>query len=284
MVMVKKVDLQRVLGGLLREEATEALKSGTTSTPALLDEAVTNLRQNRGPSATVTASEVVDYEMTRAMKVVGQVNQPRGKRGSATLSKAEVTEVADQDPVVGAPVKKAFQLILDRATPMTGAALAVEVGKLCKDVLTSGMYGDEGDSPVRVAYLPGPDLHCGTRESMAKALGITSDDLKRDIPKFSKASSVNDEGKSFYDVFVETNGYTPKAEANAKKLVALFEKSFTEMYVGVFGRDDDQYSAQDPVAVKLGVPAGEDCLHPLLVVGRTKDGALVGLRSDLVWT
>ena len=284
MTTVKKAELRKTLGGLLREEAARALASGTTTRPALLKEAVKSIREKHGAGAPLTVNDVVNYEMARTMKVVGQVNQPAGKRGNTTISHAEVDRVAAQDPVVGAPVMKAFQAIVTRGIPVTGAALAADVGKLLPGVMTSGMYGNEGDGPVRVAYLPGPGLRCGTREAMAKALGIESDDLKRDIPRFSKASRPVADTESFYEFFVQSNSYSPEAEANAKKLVALFKKNFSEMYVGVFGRDNDAYSSRDPVAVKLGVPAGEDCSHPFFVVGRTGDGALVGLRSDLVWT
>ena len=48
-------------------------------------------------------NDVVNVEMARAMKAIGQVNEAKGKRGYTTIAKDEVKAAADLDPELAPP-------------------------------------------------------------------------------------------------------------------------------------------------------------------------------------
>jgi hypothetical protein len=281
--MSKSVQLnsiQRELGSEFRKEAVDLLEHGIETVPSpLFNKAVETVRKQAGDKA-VTVDAVVDFEMSRAMKTIGRVNEPKGERGHKTVSRDEVNEAAQKDKLAGPAIMKAYQVLLGAGNDGSGS-----VDQLCRDVqrvMQDINIISESDSPVSFVLSPG------------KASDLTG----AGVMKAFKAHI----DKAFTGNGDSTQQLTAKVET-AKKTKELLKDAAT--IDPDFGPDDDYTKASkafgelrplldanlsDVRFVKIGPKADDGSLatdhgfYLELYVGKTKDGRLAGVSYSVVET
>lgn len=196
---------------------------------------------------------------------IAQVNQTSGS-GRAFLSREEVAALVARRPALGQRVQNAITILTQPAPPpparATGAQLAAELQAKCGALRFDGLLGSEGGEPMRAVIVANrafaPPLTAGT---FASAFQIdTSTDqgfIERNIRLGPTTTLLQD--------LIDAN---PQAAQDARDVVATL-RQLSELRAFVVGKDGAP-----------GVPAN----HPTYILGIAPDGALVGLKTGVIWT
>ena len=141
----------------------------------------------------------------------------------------------------------------------TGAQMQAALAPLTANLFFDGLLGSEGGERLTAVLVPSNFTPPLSAASFARAFNIdTATDqgfIERDLAPSKIATLLTDFADSM-------------ATPEAAQLVALL-KQLPDLRVFVIGKD--------------GAP-NVDANHPLYMVGTASDGALVGVKSGVIWT
>lgn len=192
---------------------------------------------------------------------VAEVNQASGP-GAPLLSQAEVKNLLGRNAVAGARVQRALDVLAGPQLPKPiklddGAAVQVELARLVGTFTFDGLLGSEGGEPVSSVYaapgLPVPP----SGEELARAFGHDPSTDDGFVERFKALEP---------SLLAEFLGQQQASAADVARVGGLL-RGLQHLRVLVVGKD----GASDPV-------------HPTYLVGVARDGAVVGLKTGVVWT
>lgn len=216
----------------------------------------------RDPGQTVSVDEVVGVLGEQVDALIGQVNQQSGS-GKAFLSKEEVKNMVAREPLIGGRVQRAYDILAMPATPATIAATGDEVHSKFTALLPKftfdGLLGSEGGEPVESVPPFRLNTPTPTGDELATALGHNPSTDQGFVQRFKAADP------ALIKEFLESQGAPPADIA----MVGGLLRGLSDLRLLIVGKD--------------GAP-NVDANHPTYIVGTATDGAIVGLKTGVIWT
>jgi hypothetical protein len=281
---IKRIELRRALGTLFRQGAmveSHAEGNGGILNPQLpvadkvLAAAIDKVRHRQGEDE-VPLLDVVDVELARFARVLGEVNEKRGKRGYSTIAADELAAAAERDPDLAPKLYSARDLLMHVEPGLTAPELAEKFA-----ALTAGMlFMSEEDHPYqafcaslhRRRPLDIPTLKSLMTWDVMPGAETTDPSL---YP--NKLALVLRPADDFWLKLPDgtDDAMKPKWEAIDKEMLANLVLST--------GTDQDGSTTKSTLWTVTPAEAGATCA-PLYIFGRTKTGAVVGLKTWRIWT
>ncbi len=246
--------------------------------PPLFTEAVETVRARHGGKTKPTVDEVVSYEMSRVMKVLGEVNQPKGKRGHDTITKAEIAAASKRDEKIFWPLSLACEVLADKKPAGTTSTAAL--GKAVGEIMQGVNIVSESDSSVEFVTAGKVDdawTPKSVMKTFASQIAATFDEQDGNLKDYTaEVSSSKESAKLFAEM---TKGdddpksdYTVAAAAFAK-LKPLFDANLSDVRFVRVGPKDEE-----------GGMASDQGTYLKMFVGRTQDGKIAGVSFTVVET
>lgn len=234
---------------------TTISRAEQASLAADLSDAADEARARKNGTAP-TISDVWNVLGERFDAAVASVNQASGS-GKAFLSKAEIANLAAQDPLLGRRAQRAYDVLsgpgVSPGPRLNGADAEAQLRTHTASMYFDGLLGSEGGEPITVVRLPATPL---TGPALSRALGHDPATDAGFVERFKAVDA------SLLDEIQQSNGDTD----DAKKTVAIL-RGLTDLRLLIVGKD----GASDPV-------------HPTYIVGNAADGQVVGIKTGVVWT
>jgi hypothetical protein len=226
-----------------------------------LRDAVDAARAQR-PGRAVRIDDALAAFSAQLATAVAAVNQAAGP-GQPLLSRAEVKNLVQREPLAGARVQRALDLLVGPPLPapirLDGAAVDAELKALLPSFTFDGLLGSEGGEPVSSVYvapgLPVPP----SGEELARAFGH---DPATDVGAVERFRALDPA------LLAEFLGQQQAPAADVARVGGLL-RGLQHLRVLVVGTD--------------GGP-GVDANHPTYLVGVARDGSVVGLKTGVIWT
>lgn len=217
--------------------------------------------RTRQPGQTVSVDDVVQVVGERFDAAVAGVNQAAGS-GKPFLSKDEVKNLANREPLMGARVQRAYDVIagppLPAGTKVDGAVAFAQLNAVLAPFYFDGLMGSEGGEPVSAVLLPAMPWPA-SGDQLARALGH---DTATDVGAVERFKAPD---ATLIKEFLEQQ----QAPAADVAKVGSLLRGLTDLRVLVVGKDGGQ-----------NVPAN----HPTYIVGAAQDGTVVGIKTGIIWT
>jgi hypothetical protein len=212
------------------------------------------------PGRSISIDEVAAQVGERFDAAVAGVNQAAGS-GRPFLSKQEIQNLGDNDPLLGARVQRAVDVL--RPAPSTsvkadGADIKRELDAALGSWFFDGILGSEGGEPVTAVLLPAMPWPANG-EQLARALGHDVSKPAGKVERFKAADS------TLLNEWFDQQQVPAADVARVKALITGLE----DPRVLIVGED--------------GGP-GVSANHPTYIVGAAKDGTVVGIRTGVIWT
>ena len=281
---IKKTDLQRALGAVFRQEAMAESHAegnrGILNPPApiadkVLGAAIDKVRHKQEEDE-VPLLDVVDVEMARARRTICKVNEKRGQRGYPTIAKAEIAAAAKIDPDLAPKLFKARDILMHVETGLTAAKLSQKLASLTSGLLCMS----ESDYPY-AAFVARLDkkkpLDMETLKTLLTWDVIPGDDTG-DPTKYPAMLKLT--LRPADDFWLNISDGTSDAD-KAKMMIA--DQEMLANLVPSAGTDENGGTIKSTLWIVTPAEEGA-CRAPFYLFGRTKTGALVGLKTWRVWT
>lgn len=225
-----------------------------------LQEAAAEVRRNE-PGKTVSVDDVARVLGERFDAAVAGVNQTAGP-GRPFLSRDEVKNLQAREPLLGARVQRAIDILAAPTGPAAVTAAGADVHARLSAVLGpfffDGLLGSEGGEKVSAVLLPAMPWPA-SGAALARALGHDTGTDQGAVERFKAADAT-----LITDFLAQQ-----QAPAADVAIVAALLRGLQDVRVLVVGKDG---------APNVGAN------HPTYLVGAAADGSIVGLKTGVIWT
>ena len=225
-----------------------------------LQDAAAEVRRNE-PGKTVSVDDVARVLGKRFDAAVAVVNQAAGP-GRPFLSREEVKNLQAREPLLGARVQRAIDILAAPTGPAAVTAAGADVHARLSAVLGpfffDGLLGSEGGEKVSAVLLPAMPWPA-SGAALARALGHDTGTDQGAVERFKAADAT-----LITDFLAQQ-----QAPAVDVAIVAALLRGLQDVRVLVVGKD--------------GAP-NVDANHPTYLVGAAADGSIVGLKTGVIWT
>ena len=233
-------------------------KTEQKTLPPDLQSAVERVRA-RQPGTTVSVAAATAALGEQFDAAVAGVNQSAGS-GQPFLSREEVRNLKNRDAGMGARVQTAVDALAGSAPSAVvgdGVDVVAQLTASLGGFFFDGLLGSEGGE--RVSAVMAPAMAMSSGDALARAFGHDPTTDKGAVERFHapKAALIKE--------FLEQQ--TAPA-ADVAKVGALL-RGLDDLRVLVIGKD--------------GAP-NVDANHPTYLIGTAKDGAVVGIKTGVIWT
>ncbi len=235
-----------------------------------LQDAAEEVRRKE-PGKTVSVDDVLQVVGARFDAAVATVNQAGGS-GKPFLSKEEVKNLANRDPLTGGRAQRAYDVLAGPSVP-AGTSVDGATAKAKLDAIFNGsgagnatgtafffdgLLGSEGGEAVSAVLLPAMPWPA-SGDQLARALGhdVTTDVGAVERYKAPDATLIKE--------FLDQQTASPATVAEVGGLL----RGLSDLRVLVVGKDGG-----------LNVSAN----HPTYIVGAATDGTVVGIKTGVIWT
>jgi len=225
-----------------------------------LQDAASEVRR-REPGKTVSVDDVVAVVAERFDAAVSSVNQAAGS-GRPFLSKEEVKNLQAKEPLLGARVQRAIDVLAGPTGPAAIKADGSDVHARLTAVLApfffDGLLGSEGGEKVTAVLLPAMPWPA-SGDALARALGHDPGTEPGQVERYKAADAT---------LIKDFLGQQQAPAADVAEVAGLL-RGLEDVRVLIIGKDGG---------------ANVDANHPTYLVGAAKDGTIVGIKTGVIWT